>query len=177
MTATNRDIDGDVAQHKFRDDLFYRINVIRIDVPPLRVRGHDILLLAQHLIARSAVQLGRPVTGLSHAAAEKLLAYAWPGNVRELENCIQGAVALARSAELTVDDLPETVRSYRSADLSIPGLGDKTLLPLAEVERRHILRVLEAVGGSKAAAASVLGLHPSTLYRKLDLYAGRTPAS
>jgi two-component system response regulator HydG len=177
ITATNRDIDTEVAQRRFREDLFYRINVIRIDVPPLRARGHDILLLAQHFVARSAAQLGRPVTGLSHAAAEKLLAYAWPGNVRELENCVERAVALARSAELTVDDLPEVVRDYHSADLSIPGMDDKALLPLAEVERRHILRVLDACGGSKAAAAALLGLHPSTLYRKLDLYAGRVPGA
>jgi len=173
ITATNRDIDAEVAQRRFREDLFYRINVIRIDVPPLRARGHDILLLAQHFLTRSAAQLARPVTGLSHAAAQKLLAHAWPGNVRELENCIERAVAFARGGEVNVGDLPEVVRDYRSNDLSIPGVDEKALLPLAEIERRHILRVLEAVGGSKAAAAAVLGLHPSTLYRKLDQYAGR----
>jgi two-component system, NtrC family, response regulator AtoC len=173
IAATNRDIEAEVEQRRFREDLFYRINVIRIDVPPLAARGRDILLLAQHFVARAAAQLSRPVRGLSSAAAEKLLAYGWPGNVRELENCIERAVALARSDELNVDDLPEIIRDYRSSDLSIPGVDPTELLPMEEVERRHILRVLKSVGGSKAAAAAVLGLHPSTLYRKLDHYAGR----
>jgi two-component system response regulator AtoC len=117
---------------------------------------------------------GSAVRGLTRAAAEKLLCYAWPGNVRELENCIDHAVALARGDEITVEDLPESVRTYRSTDLSIASLGQTAeLLSMEEVERRHILRVLRSVGGSKAAAAAVLGLHPSTLYRKLDLYTGR----
>jgi two-component system response regulator HydG len=171
ITATNRDIETEVEQRRFREDLFYRINVIRIDVPPLAARGRDILLLAQHFVARAGAQLQRPVRGLSSAAAAKLLAYGWPGNVRELENCIERAVALARSDELIVDDLPEIIRDYRSTDLSIPGVDPTELLPMEEVERRHILRVLKSVGGSKAAAAAVLGLHPSTLYRKLDHYA------
>ena len=177
IVATNRDIESDVEQHRFREDLFYRINVIRIDVPPLAARGHDILLLAQYFVARAGASRSssHPVRGLSSAAAEKLLAYGWPGNVRELENCIDHAVALARGEEVTVDDLPETIRKYQSTDLSIAALGQSTeLLTMEEVERRHILRVLKSVGGSKAAAAAVLGLHPSTLYRKLDHYAGRT---
>jgi two-component system response regulator HydG len=177
ITATNRDIETEVEQRRFREDLFYRINVIRIDVPPLAARGRDILLLAQHFVTRASAQLSHPIRGLSSAAAEKLLAYGWPGNVRELENSIERAVALARGDEITVDDLPEIIRDYRSTDLSIPGVDPTELLPMEEVERRHILRVLKAVGGSKATAASVLGLHPSTLYRKLEHYAklGRTP--
>ena len=175
VTATNRDIEAEVGERRFREDLFYRINVIRIDMPPLAARGRDVLLLAQHFVARAAAQLSRPVLGLSPAAAAKLLAYAWPGNVRELENCIEGAVALARGDEVTVDDLPEIIRDYQSNDLSIPSVDAAELLPMDEVERRHILRVLKSVGGSKAAAAAVLGLHPSTLYRKLDKYAGRSP--
>ena len=173
ITATNRDIETEVEQRRFREDLFYRINVIRIDVPPLAARGRDILLLAQHFIARAGAQFSRPVRGLSSAAAAKLLAYGWPGNVRELENCIEGAVALTRNEELTVDDLPEIIRDYRHTDLSIPTVDGGELLPLEEVERRHILRVLKSVGGSKSAAAAVLGLHPSTLYRKLDHYGER----
>jgi two-component system response regulator HydG len=173
IAATNRDIEIEVEQRRFREDLFYRINVIRIDLPPLAARGRDILLLAQHFIARAGAQFSRPVRGLSSAAAAKLLDYGWPGNVRELENCIEGAVALTRNEELTVDDLPEIIRDYRNTDLSIPTVDGGELLPLEEVERRHILRVLKSVGGSKAAAAAVLGLHPSTLYRKLDQYAGR----
>jgi two-component system response regulator HydG len=170
LTATNGDLETQVGEHRFREDLFYRIHVIQIDVPPLAARGNDILLLAQHFVTRSADLLGRPVRGLSSACGEKLLGYCWPGNVRELENCIERAVAMARTEELTVDDLPETVRNYRSGNLSIPGVESAELLSMEEVERRHILRVLAAVGGSKAAAAAALGLHPSTLYRKLDHY-------
>jgi two-component system response regulator HydG len=170
LTATNRDLETEVDEHRFRQDLFYRIHVIRIDVPPLAARGNDILLLAQHFVTRAAAELGRPVRGVSSAAAEKLLGYRWPGNVRELENCIERAVAMARTEEVTVDDLPDSVRNHQSGDLSIPGVGAAELLSMEEVERRHILRVLAAVGGSKTAAAAVLGLHPSTLYRKLDHY-------
>jgi two-component system, NtrC family, response regulator AtoC len=177
ITATNRDIETEVEQRRFREDLFYRINVIRIDMPPLSARGRDILLLAQHFLARAGAQLSRPVRGLSSAAAAKLLAYGWPGNVRELENCLEAAVAMARSDRLNVDDLPANIRDYKSDDLTILAVAPTELLPLEEVERRHILSVLKAVGGSKAAAAAVLGSHPSTLYRKLDQYAVRVLAS
>jgi two-component system, NtrC family, response regulator AtoC len=168
ITATNRDLEAEVAQGRFREDLYYRINVVRIEVPPLRARGNDVLLIAQHMVARVAAQLGKRVKGLSSPAAAKLLAYGWPGNVRELENCIERAVALATFEQLTVDDLPEKIRNYRSDDLSIPGVQATELLPMEEVERRHLLRVLKAVGGSKSAAAQVLGLDRSTLYRKLE---------
>ncbi len=176
LTATNRDIDAEVHEGRFREDLFFRINVIRIDLPPLAARGHDILLLAQAFLSRASLQVKPRVTGLSNAAAARLLAYAWPGNVRELENCMERAVAMARGEDITVDDLPEIVRAYQSTDLSIPGAPETELLPLEEVERRHILRVLAAVGGSKAAASAVLGLHPSTLYRKLEQYTARRGA-
>jgi two-component system, NtrC family, response regulator AtoC len=172
VTATNRDLEAEVDAGRFREDLFYRINVVRIDVPPLRRRGDDVLLIAQAFVARCAAQLQKPVVGLSDAVADKLLAYRWPGNVRELENCIERAVALAAHERLIVDDLPERIRNYRSDDLAIPGVLPTELLPMEEVERRHILRVLKAVGGSKTAAAGVLGLDRSTLYRKLDLYGG-----
>jgi two-component system, NtrC family, response regulator AtoC len=168
--ATNRDLETEVERGRFREDLFYRINVIRIELPPLQARGHDILVLAQHFLGRAAAQIQKPVKGLSSAVAQKLLAYSWPGNVRELENCIERAVAFARSEVLSVDDLPERVREYQSTDLSIPGIEGGELMPMEEVERRHILRVLKTVNGSKAAAAQILGLHPSTLYRKLDHY-------
>jgi two-component system, NtrC family, response regulator AtoC len=170
ITATNRDLETEIEQKRFREDLFYRINVLRIDMPPLNARGHDILLLAQHFVSRAAVRMQIAVTGLSSGAAAKLLVYGWPGNVRELENCMERAVAMARTEEITLEDLPDKIRDYSSGDLSIPGIDPMELLPMEEVERRHILRVLKAVGGSKASAAAVLGLHPSTLYRKLDHY-------
>jgi len=172
ITATNRDLEQAVEQGRFREDLFYRINVVRIDSPALRHRGSDVLLIAQTFLTRGAAQLHKRVTGLSSAAAEKLLNYRWPGNVRELENCIERAVAVAAYEQITVDDLPEKIRDYQSDDLTIPGFEAHEILTLEEVERRHILSVLKAVGGSKSAAAAALGIDRSTLYRKLMHYGG-----
>jgi two-component system response regulator HydG len=179
IAASNRDLEADVEQGRFREDLFYRINVLRIDLPPLAARGHDILLLAQYFLTRIAAALQKPVTGISGAAAEKLLAYEWPGNVRELENSMERAVALARREEVGLDDLPEKIRGYHGNDVSAsvsvsaaaPAPAPEELLTVEEMERRHILRVLKACGGGKAAAAAILGLHLSTLYRKLEQYA------
>jgi two-component system response regulator HydG len=168
VCATNRDLEAEIESGRFRSDLYYRINVIRIDLPPLRARGDDVLLLAQRLVAQMAGAAGKNVAGIAAPAAEKLLAYAWPGNVRELRNCIERAVALTRFEEITVADLPETIQDYRRSrlvlDLDDPG----QLPPLEEVERRYILRVLEAVQGHRTRAAEVLGLDRKTLYRKLS---------
>jgi two-component system, NtrC family, response regulator AtoC len=166
ITATNRDLEADVEARQFREDLFYRINVVRIDVPSLRVRGNDILFLAQHFLARYQTQGDKGVTGFSPAVAEKLLGYQWPGNVRELQNCIERAVAFARFEELTVDDLPEKVRNYRVHGATVPGVEPLELVSMEEVERRYILRVLQQVGG-KTAASEVLGIDRRTLHRKL----------
>jgi len=170
VCATNRDLEAEIEKGRFRSDLYYRINVIRIDLPPLRARGDDVLLLAQRLVAELAARAGKSVAGIAAPAAEKLLAYAWPGNVRELRNCIERAVALTRFEELTVADLPEAIQDYRRSrlvlDLDDPG----QLPPLEEVERRYILRVLEAVQGHRTRAAEVLGLDRKTLYRKLERY-------
>jgi len=170
VCATNRDLETEIEQGRFRSDLYYRINVIRIDLPPLRARGDDVLLLAQRLVAHQARATGKSVAGIAAPAAQKLMAYAWPGNVRELRNCIERAVALTRFEEITVDDLPEAIQDYRRSrlvlDLDDPG----KLPPLEEVERRYILRVLEAVQGHRARAAEVLGLDRKTLYRKLERY-------
>ncbi|RMG11527.1 MAG: sigma-54-dependent Fis family transcriptional regulator [Planctomycetota bacterium] len=171
VAATHRDLEEAVEEGTFRRDLLYRINVIHIAVPPLRERGNDVLLLAQHFLREHAERSGRPVRGISTEAAAKLLAYDWPGNVRELENCIERAVALTRNEEIGVEDLPERVRDWAPPpDLDV---SEGELLPLEEVERRHILRVLEAVGGNKARAANVLGIGRKTLYRKLERYRAR----
>jgi two-component system response regulator HydG len=177
VTATHRDLDADVREGRFREDLFYRLNVVRIDVPPLRARGNDVLLIAQHLLTRFALRLHKAVTHLSSAAAAKLLAYHWPGNVRELENCIERAVALCAFDAITVDDLPERIRSYVADDLLLAGLEGSDRMTLEEVERRHILRVLKAVNGNKAAAATVLALDRSTLYRKLEQFGPAPPGA
>ncbi len=170
IAATNRDLDTEVAEKRFREDLFYRINVVRIQVPPLRARAGDVLVLAQSFVERFAAVHRTSVRGLSSAAAERLMAYAWPGNVRELQNCIERAVALARYEVLGVDDLPEKLRDYRPSRVIVESEDPAELLPMDEVERRYVLRVLQAVGGNKTLAAGVLGFDRRTLYRKLDRY-------
>jgi two-component system response regulator HydG len=168
VAATNRDLETEVDEKRFREDLFYRINVVRINVPPLRQRGSDVLVLAQHFIERYAAAGRSRVVGMSSGAADKLLSYPWPGNVRELQNCIERAVALARYDQIGVDDLPEKIRDFKSSRVIVETEDPSELLPMDEVERRYILRVLEAVGGNKTMAAQVLGFDRRTLYRKLE---------
>jgi len=168
IAATNRDLEGEVEEKRFREDLFYRINVVRIHVPPLRSRGSDILLLAQSFLQRYQPNGQERVVGIKSAAADKLLSYSWPGNVRELQNCIERCVALAQFDHVGVDDLPERVRDFKSSRITIESNNPSELLPMDEVERRYIVRVLEAVGGNKTLAAQVLGFDRRTLYRKLE---------
>jgi two-component system response regulator HydG len=168
VAATNRDLQRAVAEGEFRDDLFYRINVIHADLPPLRARGADVLLYAQHFTLQFATLMGKGVVGLSPTAAEKLLSYSWPGNIRELQNAIERAVALTRFEELTVEDLPETIRRYRKSHILIASENPSELVTLEEVERRYILRVLEATAGNKTKAAAILGVDRRTLYRKFE---------
>jgi two-component system response regulator HydG len=167
ITATNVDLDRAVQEKRFREDLFYRINVLQIHVPPLRERGNDILVLAQHFIDLYAARSRRAVTGLMSGAAEKMLGYPWPGNVRELQNCIERAVALARFDRIGVDDLPQRIRDAASSPV-LETTALEALSSLADVEHRHIRRVLDAAGGSKTIAAQVLGIDRRTLYRKLE---------
>ena len=119
VTATTRDLEYEVFQKRFREDLFYRVNVVTIEVPPLRERPGDVLLLAQHFLKRFAGVANKPMTAISETAAEKLVNYEWPGNVRELENCIERGVALGRFDQLTVEDLPQKVRGYRAPSLVV----------------------------------------------------------
>jgi two-component system, NtrC family, response regulator AtoC len=169
IAATNRDLGSAVAQQTFREDLYYRLDVVRIDLPPLRVRGNDILELAHLFLRRAAAKMGKRVDSLSRASAERLLAYSWPGNVRELQNCIERAVALTPYETISVEDLPDRLRSARLPEL--PGDGDVTDLPrMEEVERRYIERVMSMVGGNKSSAARILGYDRTTLYRKLERY-------
>ena len=170
VAATNRDIEAAVVEGRFRDDLFYRINVVRVEMPPLRTRGDDVLLLAQSFLDRFAARAGKKIRGLSSAVAQKLVGYAWPGNVRELQNCIERAVALARFEQLTADDLPDRIRDYKSSHVLVMADDPSELVPMEEVERRYVLRVLAAVGGNKTLAARVLGYDRKTLYRRLERY-------
>jgi DNA-binding NtrC family response regulator len=170
IATTNRDLHALVEEGRFREDLYFRINVIHVELPPLRARGGDVLLLAQHFIDVHAARAGKHVAGLSPPAAEKLLAYSWPGNVRELQNCIERAIALTRHERIGVEDLPETVRAYKRSHVLIATDDPSELVSLAEVERRYVLRVLEAAGGNKTSAAHILGVTRKTLYRKLEEY-------
>ena len=172
IAATNRDLDVEIKQGRFRADLFYRINVLHVDLPPLRARGADILLYAQRFLEEVAHRTQKRVLGLSLPAAEKLMSYAWPGNVRELQNCMERAVALTRFEHLTVDDLPERIRSYRRSGGLLAGQDPNEMVSLEEVERRYIMRVLEATGGNKTVAARILGVDRRTLHRKFDRYEG-----
>ena len=181
VAATNRDLTTAVREGKFREDLFYRLNVIQVVLPPLRDRIEDIGLLADHFIARSSAKNGRAVRGLTHAAVRALEAYAWPGNVRELENAIERAVVLSRGAELDIDDLPDSVRrasALRAAGASgalqpALALDGRTLsIPLGttmeDIELRVIRETLRHTRGDKNLAAQLLGIAARTIYRKLE---------
>jgi two-component system response regulator AtoC len=170
LAATNRDLERAVEEGQFREDLFFRIHVLPLELPPLRTRGADVLLLAQHFLREFARRSDKAVTGLGQATAERLLDYPWPGNVRELMNCVEHAVALARFEQVTPEDLPTRVRSYKRSHVLVAGENPDELVKLEEVERRYILRVLEASGGNKRMAARILGLDRKTLYRKLERY-------
>lgn len=171
VAATNRSLEQMVEEQRFRGDLFYRINVVHIEIPPLRTRGNDVLLLAQAFVLRLAERHNKNVTGITPEVAEKLLAYTWPGNVRELQNSLERAVALARFELLSVEDLPPKIRDYRPSDVVVGSVeSPEDLVTLEEIERRYIARVMEIVGWNKVQATKVLGIDRSTLYRKLERY-------
>jgi two-component system response regulator HydG len=172
LSAANQDLDAEVSAKRFREDLYYRLDVVRLNVPPLRDRGDDVRLLAEHFLARFARDSQRRLT-LGAPAREKILGYGWPGNVRELENCIEGAVALGRSDEVTLADLPERIRSSQAGlgDTS-PGVPAASLVSLFDLERRHTLRAVELLAGNMSRAARLLGIDRTTLYRRLKRYEG-----
>jgi two-component system response regulator HydG len=167
VAATHRDLDVLVTEGKFRRDLLFRLDVVRVEVPPLRERGVDILALANRFLAQFAAQMERRPPRLSAEVARILLDHDWPGNVRELQNCMERAVMLADGDEVMVGDLPPRLRSVRPR-VSDHAEDDPSNLPtLEEVERRHVLRVLAATEGNRAHAARILGLDRKTLWRKL----------
>ena len=169
LAATHQDLELAVEQGRFRGDLLYRLDVIRLDVPALRDRGADVLLLAQRFLAHFSSQLGREVTALAPEVAARLVDYDWPGNVRELQNCIERGVVLAEFDTLSLEDLPQRVRNAVPRETVLASASDPAaMLPLAEVEKRYILQVLDAVGGHRNKAADILKIDRKTLYRKLD---------
>jgi DNA-binding NtrC family response regulator len=168
VAATNRQLEDEVAAKRFREDLYYRVNVVTIEVPPLRARPEDVLPLAHHFLRRLKKRRAEPLR-LGQAVAERLVAYSWPGNVRELENCIERAVAFARFDELTVDDLPSELKGGSSVDGHDPSHEGSSTSSLELVEQNYIQKVLEAAGGNRSAAARILGFDRRTLARKLSL--------
>jgi DNA-binding NtrC family response regulator len=168
VTATNRDLETEVHEKRFREDLYYRIHVVRIDVPALRERDGDVLLLAHHFLAQHALRSGKRPVDLSPEVAQKLMEYRWPGNVRELENCVARALAFARFDRLTVDDLPEKVRSYQKDRFVVSANDTMEVVTLEELDRRYIQRVLTLFEGNKSRTAQVLGIDRRTLYRRVE---------
>jgi len=173
LAATNRDLAHGVAEGAFRQDLYYRLKVVELHVPPLRDRRDDILPLARVMLADAAVRMDRPIAGLFPRAADQLLRYDWPGNVRELENAMERAVALAQGRRVDFDDLPEEVRQA----FPKPAASAGSVQSLAEVEKAYILAVLELNGGNQTRSAKQLGIGSATLYRKLKKYGVTRPAA
>ena len=168
LAATNRDLDEEIRNGNFRSDLYYRLNVISLHLPPLRQRSDDVPVLAEHFLQRIAGLRGEPVKRLTDEALAVFVEYAWPGNVRELENAIERAIILTPGATIDVDALPERVTERRSEPL----VSNRTPPnpTLEAVERAYIMWVLQSEAGNKSRAAEVLGIDPSTLYRKLSRY-------
>jgi len=168
VTATHRNLEDDIVDRRFREDLFYRINVVGIAVPPLRERGRDVLELASHFLQKCAQRNEQVVRRLSTAAAELLLAYDWPGNVRQLENCMERAVTLSEQETLSPEDLPERIRAYQREHCTVTAEHVEEIMPLEELERWYISRALKLLNGNTAKAAQLLGVDRRTLSRRLD---------
>jgi len=163
LAATNRDLAHEVAEGGFRQDLYYRLKVVELHVPPLRDRRDDILPLARVLLADAVVRMAREISGLSPQAADQLLRYDWPGNVRELENAMERAVALARGSRVGLDDLPEEIRQAFPKPIVSAGVVQS----LADVEKEYILAVLKLNDGNRTRTAEQLRIGSVTLYRRL----------
>jgi two-component system response regulator HydG len=172
IASTNRDLAIAVAAKRFREDLYYRVNVVAVTAPPLRDREGDVLVLAQYFLRRIAARIAKPVRGITPEAATMLLGYDWPGNVRELENYMERAVALCSLDHITVDDLPATLREHQRSSFVIATASPSELVTLDEMQRRYVRQVLTTVGGNKSVAARILGIDRRSVYRRLDRAAG-----
>jgi DNA-binding NtrC family response regulator len=179
IAATHRDLEADVVQGRFRKDLFFRLDVLRLRLPPLRERGTDIISIAHAALARLCKRTGACCEPLAPDVARRLLSYPWPGNVRELENCLEHALVYAGSGRIGVQHLPPRLRQPEPeapqgddlSSLALPSVADNDgLITLEELERRYIERVLQVVRGNRTEAAKVLGVNRTTLYRKLLRY-------
>jgi two-component system response regulator HydG len=164
IAATNRDLAQDVRDGRFREDLFYRLNVVNIEMPPLRIRGGDVIVLANHFLRKYAEENLKTIDGLTDAARTKIMGHRWPGNVRALENAIERAVVLSESARIDADDLPFESAAESHGTVRIPGAT------MAEIERHAILASLEACGGSTTKAAELLDISVRTIQYRLHEY-------
>jgi two-component system response regulator AtoC len=164
LAATNRDLQKRLEEAAFREDLYFRLNVVTITVPPLRERGQDVLLLARHFLEKYSAAAGKAIAGFAPEALERLAAYRWPGNVRELEHAVERAVALSSSGLLLAEDFPLGSRAAPVQGPVLPADG----MTLDEVKRWYVSKVLDDAGGNKLRAAEILGIDRRTLYRILD---------
>ncbi|HRY72928.1 MAG TPA: sigma 54-interacting transcriptional regulator, partial [Spirochaetia bacterium] len=173
VAATNRDLKKEIAEGRFREDLYYRLNVVNIHVPPLRERRDDIPLLAMAFLKEFAGENGKSVEGFDPKARSALYAYGWPGNVRELRNCVESAVVMARGGLVGLDDLPPTLRSSgEDRDIRVPAGSS-----LAEAEKILIRETLAAQNGNKSRSAEILGIGRKTLYQKIEEYGIEAPGA
>ncbi len=164
IAATHRNLRTMVREGQFREDLYYRLAVVEIPLPILASRREDLPLLERYFIGKFSTEYNKPIAGLVRRAQTRLATYPWPGNIRELENVIGNACMMADGNLIDISDLPERLRGPLNEDVG----GDETFLSLDELQRRHILRVLEGVGGNKARAAEVLGIGRATIYQLLS---------
>jgi DNA-binding NtrC family response regulator len=164
VAATHRDLKAMVREGQFREDLYYRLAIVEIALPSLASRGEDLPLLQRFFLQKFSADYGKSIAGLTRRAQARLATYSWPGNIRELENVIGNACMMTDGNIIDIDDLPEILQSANNQQTST----NETLLSLEEVQKRHILRVLEAVGGHKARAAEILGIGRATIYQMLS---------
>ncbi|MFT3708097.1 MAG: sigma-54 dependent transcriptional regulator [Archangium sp.] len=167
LAATHRNLEAEVEAGRFRQDLFFRLNVIHINLPPLRDRSVDILHLATHMLRTICERDGRKAMAIPHDVAQKLLAYPWPGNVRELENCVERLAALGGEI-ISLGDLPDAIRQHERERFSVRLEAAEEIVTLDEMEKRYVLRVLTLVKENRARAAQMLGIDRRTLYRRLE---------
>ncbi|MFN9741961.1 MAG: sigma-54 interaction domain-containing protein, partial [Acidobacteriota bacterium] len=174
IAATNRDLEKEVQEGRFREDLYWRLNVIHLHIPPLRERPFDIPLLVEHFLNKIADKSGQLPFNVTPETLAILTAYQWPGNARELENAIERAVALAEGGNLVPDDLPERVRN-QAGTTTLIARGKESRLTLYQLEREYIVETLRMTGKNKSRAAEILGVDRRTLHRKLDEYRAVDP--